>query len=102
MIQMTMAMNNTVFDGKREMTCYTCHHGVAKAASTMLLAGDKVPTEPSGMEIFPALAIKNLTNIDPNMSPSKAPATVVTGPAPSAEAVPRRAASIRGGCFQQV
>src|SRR5579863_5478260 len=46
MIQMTMALNNTVFDGKREITCYTCHHGVAKAAATMLLAGDKAPTEP--------------------------------------------------------
>src|SRR5450755_1800251 len=41
MIQMTMAMNNTVFDGKREVTCYTCHRGAAKAASTLLLAGDK-------------------------------------------------------------
>src|ERR1019366_474361 len=55
MIQMTMALNNTVFDGKREVTCYTCHHGVAKAAATMLLAGDKALTEPTGMEIFPVL-----------------------------------------------
>ncbi len=83
MIQMTMALNNTVFDGKREITCYTCHHGVAKAASTMLLAGDKIPTEPSAAELFPALVIKNLMNIDSNMSPSKAPATVMTGPAPA-------------------
>jgi len=45
MIQMTMAMNQTVFDGKREVTCFTCHRGVAKAASTLLLPGDKVPTE---------------------------------------------------------
>jgi len=88
MIQMTMAMNNTVFDGKREITCYTCHHGVAKAAATMLLAGDKAPTEPSGMEIFPALALKNYSSIDPNMSPSKAPATIMTGPAPAPKAAP--------------
>ena len=40
MIQMTMALNNTVFDGKRELTCYTCHRGVAKASTTLLLAGD--------------------------------------------------------------
>lgn len=88
MIQMTMAMNNTVFDGKREITCYTCHHGVAKAAATMLLAGDKAPTEPSGMEIFPTLALKNYSSIDPNMSPSKAPATIMTGPAPAPKAAP--------------
>ena len=59
MIQMTMALNNTVFDGKREITCYTCHRGVAKAAATMLLANDKSPTEKSAMEVFPTLAIKN-------------------------------------------
>src|SRR5665213_1166217 len=61
MIQMTMAMNETVFDGKREVTCYTCHRGVAKASSTMLLAGDKAPTEKSAMEIFPPLALTNYT-----------------------------------------
>jgi hypothetical protein len=83
MIQMTMAMNNTVFDGKREVTCYTCHRGVAKAASTLLLPGDKAPTEKTAMEIFPTLAITSFTNLDPGMSPSKAPATVASGPAPA-------------------
>ena len=83
MIQMTLAMNNTVFDGKRELTCYTCHRGAAKAASTLLLAGDKAPTELTAMEIFPSLAVKSFSNLDPGMSPSKAPATVVAGPAPA-------------------
>jgi hypothetical protein len=83
MIQMTLAMNATVFDGKREVTCYTCHRGAAKAASTLLLAGDKAPTETTAMEIFPSLALKNFTNLDPSMSPSKAPATVMSGPAPA-------------------
>lgn len=83
MIQMTMALNNTVFDGKREVTCYSCHRGVAKAAVTQLLAGDKAPTEPSAMELFPALALKNYSSIDSGMSPSKAPATIMTGPAPA-------------------
>src|SRR5271169_4365429 len=83
MMAMTMAMNNTVFDGKREVTCYTCHRGAAKAASTLLLPGDKAPTEATAMEIFPATAIKNLTSLDPGMSPSKAPATVMSGPPPA-------------------
>ena len=83
MIAMTMALNDTVFDGKREITCYTCHHGVAKAAPTLLFPGDKAPTEPSAAEIFPTLSIMTFTNLDPNMSPSKAPATVVSGPAPA-------------------
>ncbi|HEV7966082.1 MAG TPA: photosynthetic reaction center cytochrome c subunit family protein [Candidatus Acidoferrales bacterium] len=83
MIQMTMAMNETVFDGKREVTCFTCHRGVAKAASTLLLPGDKTPTEKSATEIFPSLAVTNYTNLDSGMSPSKAPATVMSGPAPA-------------------
>jgi hypothetical protein len=83
MIQMTMALNNTVFDAKREVTCYTCHRGAAKAASTLLLTGDKAPTEPSAMEIFPPLALKNFSNLESGMAPSKAPATVMSGPAPA-------------------
>ena len=83
MIQMTMALDNTVFDAKRELTCYTCHRGAAKADSTLLLTGDKAPTEPTAKEIFPTLALKNFSNLDPGMSPSKAPATVMSGPAPA-------------------
>jgi hypothetical protein len=83
MIQMTMALNQTVFDGKREVTCFTCHRGVAKAETTLLLAGDRIPKEQSAMEIFPPLAEKNYTNLDPGMAPSKAPATVMSGPAPA-------------------
>jgi hypothetical protein len=83
MIQMTLAMNQTVFDGKREVTCYTCHRGAAKAASTLLLPGDKAPMEKSAMEIFPSLAVTNFANLDPGMSPSKAPATIMSGPAPA-------------------
>ena len=90
MIQMTMALNNTVFDAKREVTCYTCHRGVAKAETTLLLTGDKVPTDPAAKEIFPPLALKNFSDLDPGMSPSKAPATIMTGPAPA----PKPAASV--------
>jgi hypothetical protein len=56
---------------------------VAKAASTLLLTGDKAPTEKSAMEIFPPLALTNYSSIDPAMAPSKAPATVMSGPAPA-------------------
>src|SRR5215469_4183907 len=90
MIKMTMALNETVFDAKREITCYTCHRGAAKAASTLLLTGDKAPTEPSGMEIFPPLAVTSISNIDSGMAPSKAPATTAAaaGPAKPAAAPP--------------
>jgi len=82
MIAMTMALNETVFNGKREITCYTCHRGAAKGAPTFVFPGEKSPTEQTAAEIFPALAVKNITAIDPSMDPSMAPATVVTGPVP--------------------
>ncbi len=94
MIQMTMAMNETVFDGKREITCYTCHRGAAKAASTLLLPGDKAPTEKSAMEVFPALAVTNFTNLESTMAPSKAPATVMSGPAPAPKPAAAPAAAL--------
>src|SRR6267143_2253360 len=80
MIAMTMALNSTVFDNKREITCYTCHRGAAKGAPTLVFPGEKSPTEPTALEIFPPLAERNITNLDASMSPSKAPATVVSGP----------------------
>jgi photosynthetic reaction center cytochrome c subunit len=83
MMVMTMALDNNVFDGKRELTCYTCHRGQAKAASTQLLAGDKAPTEASATEVFPPSMLKDMSMIDSKLSPSKAPATVVSGPAPA-------------------
>jgi len=94
MMAMTMALNNTVFDSKREITCYTCHRGVAKAASTLLFPGDKLPKEPTAAEIFPALSVMTFANIDPNMSPSKAPATVMSGPAPAPKPAAAPAAAL--------
>jgi len=83
MIAMTLALNATVFDGKREITCYTCHRGAAKGAPTLVFPGEKSPTEQTAAEIFPPLAIKNITAIDPSMDPAMAPATIVSGPAPA-------------------
>jgi photosynthetic reaction center cytochrome c subunit len=94
MIAMTMALNKTAFDGKREITCYTCHHGAAKAAATQIFPGEKAPAEPTGAEIFPALMLTNFSNLDPNMSPSKAPATVMSGPAPMAKPAAAAAAPL--------
>jgi len=88
MIAMTMALNSTVFDNKREITCYTCHRGAAKGAPTLVFPGEKAPAEKTAAEIFPGLAIKNITGIDPSMAPSMAPDTVVSGPAPAAPAKP--------------
>jgi photosynthetic reaction center cytochrome c subunit len=81
MIAMTMALNSTVFDNKREITCFTCHRGAAKGAPTLVFPGEKSPTEKTAAETFPTLAVQNITGIDPSMAPSMAPDTVVSGPA---------------------
>src|ERR1700722_906745 len=60
MMKMTIALNATVFDGKRELTCYTCHRGAAKGAPTLVFPGEKSPTEQTAAEIFPTLAIKDI------------------------------------------
>ena len=80
MIKMTMALNANVFDGKRELTCYTCHRGQAKGAPTLVFPGETAPTGRTAAEIFPPLAVRDLTTIDPSLSPSHAPATVQSGP----------------------
>ena len=37
MMKMMFAINTANFNGRREVTCYTCHRGSPKAASTPLL-----------------------------------------------------------------
>ena len=39
MMKMMFAIDQDNFNGKREVTCYTCHRGVAKAANIALLSG---------------------------------------------------------------
>ena len=80
MMKMTIALNANVFDGKRELTCYTCHRGQAKGAPTLVFPGETAPTGRTAAEIFPPLAVQDVTTIDASLSPSKAPATVQSGP----------------------
>jgi photosynthetic reaction center cytochrome c subunit len=52
MMKMMFAINQDNFNGKREVTCYTCHRGAAKAASIASLSaatnGGAVPEVESG------------------------------------------------------
>jgi photosynthetic reaction center cytochrome c subunit len=40
MISMMMAINKQHFDGEREVTCYSCHHGVTNPVSTPIITGE--------------------------------------------------------------
>jgi hypothetical protein len=49
MIQMMFAINKDNFNGHREVTCYSCHHGVADPAGTPLVADEEPkPAGPRG------------------------------------------------------
>lgn len=68
MMQMMFALDNTVFDGKREVTCYTCHRGAPIGASEQLLPGQRPPMLPPNPDSFAKIAIPNLT-LDASMAP---------------------------------
>jgi hypothetical protein len=46
MMQMMFAINKDNFDGHREVTCYSCHHGVADPVGTPLVSDDATKPEP--------------------------------------------------------
>jgi len=48
MIQMMFAINKDNFSGHREVTCYSCHHGVADPVGTPLVADAETPPVPRG------------------------------------------------------
>ncbi len=48
MMQMMFAINKDNFDGHREVTCYSCHHGVADPVGTPLVADAATMPEPRG------------------------------------------------------
>ena len=87
MMKMMIALDADVFDGKRELTCYTCHRGQAIPASTLVFPGETAPNGRTAQPIFPPLAVKDVTTIDDSLSPSKAPKTVQSGP-PEARPAP--------------
>ena len=70
MMQMVFALNNTVFAGKREVTCYTCHRGAPIGAADQPLPDEKAPMDPPSPDSFANNAISNLT-LDSSMAPAR-------------------------------
>ena len=48
MMQMMFAINKENFEGKREVTCYSCHHGSHEPAPTPIIAEEGPPPMPPG------------------------------------------------------
>jgi photosynthetic reaction center cytochrome c subunit len=55
MIQMTFAINKDNFEGKREVTCYSCHRGAAHPIGTPIVATEELAPD-AGAESKPAAA----------------------------------------------
>ncbi|HEY6182875.1 MAG TPA: c-type cytochrome [Terriglobales bacterium] len=51
MMQMTAAINQNNFDGHRDVTCYSCHHGTSHPVSIPIIPDeDVVPPPPTGAD----------------------------------------------------
>ena len=48
MMQMMFAINKENFEGKREVTCYSCHHGSHEPVPTPIIAEGAEPPPPGG------------------------------------------------------
>ena len=44
MMKMMMAINQTDFEGRRKVTCYSCHHGMAEPTAIPLIGAPRPPT----------------------------------------------------------
>jgi photosynthetic reaction center cytochrome c subunit len=55
MIQMMFAINKENFEGKREVTCYSCHRGAANPIATPIIAKEELQPE-AGVEKSPSEA----------------------------------------------
>jgi len=49
MIQMMFAINKDNFEGKREVTCYSCHRGAADPVGTPLVSTEELPADASAV-----------------------------------------------------
>ena len=97
MIQMTMALNEhrVRCQARNDVLHLPSRRGQSRRRRCCSPAIKRRQTR-AATEIFPPLALKNFTNLDASMSPSKAPATVMTGPppAPKPAAPPHRSPSV--------
>src|SRR5947207_2192888 len=66
MMEMMFAINKNNFEGHREVTCYSCHHGAAKPAATPVITDQEVklafPETPKEEESTNPAAVDQLLN----------------------------------------
>jgi hypothetical protein len=88
MMQLTFALDDTLFNGHRQITCYTCHRGSNAAAVNPELPGETTPRERTARQPIPNVLIPNLT-VDSTMGPAPPGPRTAPPPANPANARPQ-------------
>ena len=83
MMKLTFALDDTLFKGRRQITCYTCHRGGNSPAMSPELPGETVPRERTARATVPTVLVPNLT-VDSTMG--TAPPVPPGGPPPGGAA----------------
>lgn len=91
MMKMMFAIDKDNFNGRREVTCYTCHHGVSKAANMPVALAVAPPNEPGGA--MPS-AEHGPAGAPPSAAPNAAPAP---GAMPAVDEILAKYATALGG-----
>src|SRR5215813_3255254 len=57
MIEMMLTINQENFEGRREVTCYSCHHGVAKPISIPIISAEEKTPEMAPERVIEKVAL---------------------------------------------
>ena len=64
MMQMMFAINEANFEGKREVTCYSCHRGAAHPVATPMIAEAVAPPAHEAAPVEPSPAPSNTPDVE--------------------------------------
>jgi photosynthetic reaction center cytochrome c subunit len=79
MIKMTLALNKSNFDNRRDITCYSCHRGAQHPAGVPAVACSGELASPNGC----STATKTTSNTMPPASPAVPPSIAPASPLPT-------------------
>lgn len=69
MLLMTKQINDTNFGGRQMVTCYSCHHGMARPRITPSLAASYAPPPDDrldGRSVFQLTEVQPIVNVPPD------------------------------------
>jgi photosynthetic reaction center cytochrome c subunit len=80
MIQMTFALNSTIFDNQLRVTCFTCHRGQPLPSASPVLSPEKGPEGLAPAGTYASVVVPGIA-LSSSMAPEKASASATTAPA---------------------